>query len=758
LAEVTHTTGKDRRRYWAAERGSDFAGALETRIRDYYSYIGGGQLTHWRELYRAYYGKDPNGTDRSSHRVTDGGEDGSTPEVRQNEFRSELRHILVLATGTRPAIIAKSLTPDYRSQAARRIAESIIDKALSEGALEDRLIEATEMAIVLGEGGLYQWWDPDAGRPLKGEDGQPMVQSVPMPGADDALPPEIAENIGYRDMAPAPEEALTLTRIIREGDIRELALLPDDIVRDPKSKHWPEEAKWVAVRRAVNRWDLAARYPVHAEHILRADSKPTWTETLVDDPEDDRSDDDVVIFEFYHVKSSALPAGKAAVLLDGTVIAEGPMPYDRLPVHIIRPAKEHGKAFGYSKGSDILGPSQALDAAAITALANHDALGFQKLWSRKGSGITIRNLGGGVKVLESTEPPVPLKLMESNEASEKQAAYWKDVIERLSGMNSVARGEPQPSLKSGSALLFVHAQALQANSDIDRAFTRGCTEVFSARIEITRRFCKEKRLIEISGAGKTTLVRSFKGDDLSSVDRVAVDFGSAALRSAAGRMELGKELFAVQALNREQYLSMIATGRFEPATLRPEMLASLIASENELLQNPEIDPNTGVEVIVKVLKTDRHDLHIPEQLILLDDPRARYDNAFVKRVGDHVNAHQYWWVHVWRSEPALAVAMGLPQPPPVTAPIPPPVDAPEMPPLAPDLPAAAPPLGPVGAPVGPPPGAPGAPPPGGEPQQPPPPGIPGVSGGSAVAGLPEMPGMPGPAGNALQGESAGMSM
>jgi hypothetical protein len=762
MAEVAGRTERDPRRYWAAEPADAFAGFLETKIREFYDHIASTEvLEHWRELYRAYHGEDPAGSPRTSRRVTSGGEAGEVPELCQNEFRSVIRQQLVMATGARPAITAESLTPDFRSLMARKMAEAIIKNALARGTLEAVMRGSTEVSLFLGEAGTYQWWDPDAGKPLlDAHDGKPVIETVPL---DDAMPDEMA--IGYRDAAPAPR---TLSRIVRQGDIRELTILPDRIIRDPKAKHWPEDAKWVAVVRPMNRWDLAARYPKHADHVLRASGKAGEWHTILDSPEDELGDDEVWGVDFYHLPSSALPKGRASLYVQGRIIADtldagAEFPYDRLPLHIIRPARKHGSAFGYSKGSDILGPSEALNSAAITALANHDALGFQKVWIRKGSGLGVRDIAG-VKVLESTEAPVPLKLMETNEASFQLADYWKTVIERLSGMNAVARGEPQPSLKSGTALLFVHAQAQTANSDTDLAFTTHCSEVFSARIEIMRRFCKEPRLIEIAGANKATFVRSFKGDDLSSIDRITVDFGSPVLRNHAGRMELGEKLFAAQAITRDQYMDLIATGRWEPVSVRPEMHAALIASENEMIMNPQAGPG-GAPVEPVALKTDRHDLHVPEHRVLADDPYARYDNAFIGRLSAHDAEHLYWWHYMWLFEPASAMAQGLPQPGPLVLPMPPPPrllaslqpGEPPLPVLQPPPPvvAAPPGPGPGGANPGPPPGSPGgAPAPGPGAQQPPPPSMPGADPGA----IPQMPVMPEQAGQAVAGAAPGMAM
>lgn len=747
MAEVERTYDQDPHVYWAAEPVERFAGRLQDKIRKFYDYISSnGQLDLWRKLYRAYYGDDPNGTDRNAREITPGGEDGTIPEVRQNEFRSVLRQTLVMTTSTRPAILAKSLTPDYRSLSGRKIAESIIESALAKGLLERVLIDTTEIGLVLGDSGTYQWWDPDAGRALKdpasGEDLVEVVD-VPDPGAE-----ELDAAVGYRDNAAPPSRRLT--RVIREGDIREVALLPDAIVRDPRSKHGPAHWKWVCAIRPVNRWDLAARYPEHADHILRASSRPPGYQfTIVDAPDDELDDDEIYVGEFYHLPSSPLPEGRVSTYVDGKIVADGPMKaYDRLPVHINRPSKKHGTSFGYSKGADILGPSQALDAAAVTALANHDALGFQKVWVRKGSGFGVRDVGG-IKVLESTEPPVPLKLMESNEASDKQSEHWLGVIQRLSGMNAVARGEPQPSLKSGTALLFVQSQALTANSDVDRGHSELCSDVFSARIEIMRRMCREKRLIEITGANKSTYVISFKGDDLDAIDRVAVEFGSTVLRNTAGRLEIGKELFAAGALTRDQYLEMISTGRFEPATLRPEMHAALIASENEMLRNPELDEQ-GQPIPVVAMKTDRHDQHIPEHIVRLDDPYARLDDAYAGRIFAHVAEHLYWWHYVSMFEPSLAAATGLPVPAPLAMPMPPPptLTKPGAPPLPTLQPPPPPTMAAPGAPGanGPPGGGPpppGAPPGGPAPGPGAPPAIPGLEGEPGLlAGMPDPPSMP----------------
>src|SRR5690606_22417073 len=311
-------------------------------------------------------------------------------------------------------------------------------------------------------------------------------------------------------------------------------------------------------------------HPEHSEHILLAEDDLKWSYTLRDeDPVFSRDGDDVTVFEFYHLSTHALPGGRASTWVGGQVIADGPLLYQRLPVHALIPARKKDEPFGYAKSFDLMAPQQAIDAAASTALANHDALGVQKLWARAGSGLEVRDLGGGVKVIESAEPPVPLRLMESNEASEKQAQYWLSAMERLSGVNSVSRGEPQASIKSGVALAFVDSKSIQSNSDLQRTYRRAWSDVASARIEIMRRFCATPRLVEVSGKSKATSVQEFVGDDLSSIARISVEMGSPMQRTMSGRMAIADTLFGAQAISARQYVDMIATGRLDEVTDAP---------------------------------------------------------------------------------------------------------------------------------------------------------------------------------------------
>lgn len=624
-----------RRQYWAKAPIEELAGEVKRKHREYLEHLRtSGRMELLRRAHNLYYGLDAEGGWNNSAAITTGGDQGELLQLRANEFRSLGEHTLVLTTGSRPSFTARSTNADYESQAQVKLAEQLLDYYLDEKNLEDVAIRACEMAIVASEGWAYIGWDDEAGDDYAADE-QPVFD------AD-------GQQVTDADGQPVYE-----AKIVKAGDIETRVYHPVDVARDVHLESM-EEIQWVVAHRQVNRWDLAKRYPEMSGDILNAPANPDYNTdirlgaTWVDD------EDRVSILELWHDRSPSLPEGRHAVVCGDAVLIDGPLPFESIPFIPMSPSHEMRSSFGYTRQWDLMALQAAYDACLGTAVTNHDAFGVTRVWTKTGSDLSVKDIGSAMVLLESEDPPQVLDISGTNKGAYDLMERLSSEMERISGINSVARGNPEASLKSGSALALVHSMAVQYNSGLQRAYARLWERMGTETLSRLRTFAKAKRVIAVGGKGSMAALQEFEASDIENVRRIKVDLGSAIMRTAAGRKEIADKLLGIGAItDPEKYLEVISTGRLDPVLDGPRNHRLLIVAENEAMSEGET---------VRAVITDDHAAHIREHRTLIDDVSIRQaDDGKITHILAHILEHANLWAGM---SPDLLAALGQ-QPSPI---------------------------------------------------------------------------------------------
>src|SRR5690606_13663300 len=89
------------------------------------------------------------------------------------------------------------------------------------------------------------------------------------------------------------------------------------------------------------------------------------------------------------------------------------------------------------------------------------------------------------------------------------------LMETISGVNSVARGNPEASLKSGAALALVQSMAIQFSQNLQRAYAQLIEDLGTSTINILKDFAAVPRVAAIAGKSNRPMMREFVGDDLN---------------------------------------------------------------------------------------------------------------------------------------------------------------------------------------------------------------------------------------------------
>jgi hypothetical protein len=577
-------------KYFAAQEGDKVAAAVLGKSKTFFEGIQtNGYIDKVKESWRFYHGAYF-GT--SGHKVYFGGEQGEIVHLAVNHYHNIAQHMLVMVTANRPAMTARATNTDYKSIVQTKLADGLLDYYMREKRLEKYLRKAVEYAIVLGAGFIKAEWNATSGEIWDYIDDQPIY----------------------------------------EGDVQFSNLSPFDVVFDNSKEDFTHD--WIVCRTFKNKYDLCAKYPELASRIAGLPTKTDSYRFKFDMTQDRAETEDVAVYEFFHKKTEALPEGRYITFLsDDIVLFDGAMPYRDLPIYRIVPGEVLGTPYGYSPMFDLLPIQDSINSLYSAALTNNHAFAIQNILVPQGSNINTTQLAGGLTVMEydpKAGKPEPFQPTATPSETYNLIATLIKEMETISGVNSVSRGNPEASLRSGNSLALVQSLALQFISGLQQSYVQLIEDVGTGLINMLKDFAQTPRVASIVGLSNRSYLKEFKGSDIELVNRVIVDLGNPLSQTKAGRAEMATNLLQYQKITPEQYFTILKTGNLDVMTENVEKELILIRGENEAMVR-------GDSVVVTAV--DEHLLHIKEHRGVLADPDLRRDPDLVKRTLDHINAH-----------------------------------------------------------------------------------------------------------------------
>lgn len=580
--------------YFASKEAKEAAAVLTRRTEAWTNNLkANGYLEKlkaaWAAYHGAYYDNASNG-----HQITFSGEEGELVNLPVNHVRNLAQHILVMTTATRPTMEARATNTDYKSLTQTLLANGLLDYYMREKRLERYIKTATEYAIVMGAGYIKLAWNATSG-----------------------------EIYDYNEETSTP---------IYEGDVEFYNLSPFDVVVDSTKEHSNHD--WVICRTYKNRHDLAAKYPELRDKILSIQTKAEMLRFRFNMFGYEETDD-IQVLEFYHKRTESVPDGRYMLFLtDDIILHDGPLPYRSLPVFRIAASDILGTPYAYTTVFDLLPLQEALNTLMSTILTNQNAFGVQNVLVPRGADISVNQLAGGLNIIEANTQvgePKALNLTQTPAEVFKMTELLQQQMETLSGVNSVARGNPEASLRSGSALALVQSMAIQFMSGLQGSYVALIEDTGTALIQILKDFAAVPRVAAIAGARNRTYMKEFKGDDLSAVSRVIVDVGNPLARTTAGRVQMAEQMLQMGLIkNPNDYFTVINTGKLEVVHEGTQAELLLIKGENESMMRGEQVP---------VLDIDDHRNHIVEHKAILADPELRKDPELIGLVLGHIQQH-----------------------------------------------------------------------------------------------------------------------
>jgi hypothetical protein len=628
--------------YWAAAPSDEIGDVLQGRVDDYYAYLTSSSLVDlWRKSFYAYYGMLPAASTTGFGLFAVGsiiakGFEGEIAGLKVNQIRNLITHLVVLTTQSRPAMKCRAVNSDSASLAQAYLGDGILDFYLREKKIEIDLKSSVEMALVFGEAFMRLDWNATAGKAYgKGPNGAPVYN----------------------------------------GDIVVKAYNPFDVIRDTSRTAASGHAWYICHDTAVS-YDLAAKYPHLASEILSSTSDISTARRFIDPTKvipaagvGSKQSDLLDVYEFIHEPTPALPTGRYTVMLQGGLtLFDGPLPFSKSPISRISASDIIGCPFGWTIAFDLLGVQEAIDKLYTIVLSNQLSSGVQNFWQPPGNGLNKTQLGGGLNLLESAIKPEVLELCKTPAEIFNFISKLEQVMETLSGVSAVNRGEAPENLKSGSALAFVASQAVTFSSGLQASYNMLIESVGTMIIEILKDFASTPRMAVIAGSFNRPLMKEFIGKDLAQIDRVVVDATSPMSKTTAGKIQIAQDLLQSGLIrNAREYITVVNTGELDP-------LYESEISENISVRAENEDLRAGKPVIALVI--DDHPFHILEHRSILNNPDSRRDPVLVQNVLNHIQEHVDMDLQLQQQNPALLAIIKSPplpgpqQPPQLQAPQP----------------------------------------------------------------------------------------
>jgi|11_taG_2_1085331.scaffolds.fasta_scaffold00996_3 hypothetical protein len=602
--------------YFAADEAEKAASYLEKKTQEWFQNITvNNYISKIKKSWSAYHGNYY----QSSHEISFGGEQGELVNLAVNHYSNLCTHMLNMVTGSRPSFQCRAINTDRKSKIQAELGNGLLEYYMREKRLERNIKAAVEYAIVLGSGFVKMEWNATRGE------------------INDYLDIDPSSIASFDDEDnPLDEDGNILKPIpIYDGDVDFYTLSPFDVAFD-STKESPDLHEWVVIRTFVNRHNLKEKYPQFEDEIMTIATKDQGNANNRISLSSFDKTEDIPVYELYHKRTEAKPEGRYLMYITSDIVLEDTdMPYRDLPILRIAPRNILGTPYGYTSMWDILPLQDAINSLYSTIMTNNNAFGVQNILNPQGNNLKVNQLEGGLNFLEYNDQvgkPEPLQLTATSQETYNFLSILEKTMETVSGINSVARGNPETSLRSGTALALVQSQALQFMSGLQQSYIQLLEDVGTGLINILKDFADAPRIASIAGISSTTKMVEFKSEDLESINRVVVDVGNALAQTPAGRAQIAENLLQMGVITTpEKYLEILNTGNLKGITQSVTNELDTINAENESLLKGSGD--------VIAIATDHHAMHIREHRAVLSDPVLRQDADLVARTLAHIQEH-----------------------------------------------------------------------------------------------------------------------
>ena len=683
--------------YWAAKTADKVIAQLNQKERAYFDYATErGFVAMSKIAYAQDHGLSASGMHWDTQTVSLDGDLGELVRFRVNEVRSFNDQLVTMAVGSRPAFECVATNSDYDSIGQAETADSTVEYVYYHAYGEKKERKTVSRGISYGLSFTWVNWDPTAGDSVK----VPAMVTLP----DGTQAPKRDPMSGKPVKTDDPTGK-------RTGELHMKSLPWWQVVREPETEE-TDEHLWTVVREPRSKYELAGRFPEHAQRLLALQGQDDYTMARLFKMQHASranlsTDDTVIVKHFYHAPSPALKGttnakgddlGKGRyILYAGDVpLMDVPLPFPAIPIIDFCPYEYLATAFGYSPSWDLIAVNQMLDQVVSDVATNLTTFGRQSIWVEEGLGISADDIASGARVLTgkpNSKPPVPIQFAAIPEASKWFLDFLRKLMQSISRLNSVTRGDPDHNITSGQMAALFHSIAIEGISGLQLAVDVHRERVANLILDILKRYAEHEMVVQIAGVDERPYLDTFTRDSLKAIRGVTVKTANPMMRTQAGRMQIAELQLKIPGAIQDpgQLNEILVSGQSKPLYDAARKRRMRIKLEDEkLLEGPQTKmeqppppqpmppPQPGMPPMppppvqqpyehvptVPVHFLDDHAAHINQHYALLASREALENQAIWKAVNVHI-AHHY---KVWKeTAPDRLIAAGM-KPYPMMAP------------------------------------------------------------------------------------------
>lgn len=585
-----------RNQYWAAEKDTDMVVSKVSNFLNVFSLNSDAERSSlssiWSRNLRMYYNSVIN-SDSTDSSLGFGGVDGELIEMHVPAARSDIRKMISIACRQRLHFKAQAESGEYTTKANTVIADSLAheyatDEDIDLNGVREKLLE---LALICGHSFLLNQWDEEKGRPV-------------------------------------------------------FRVIPPWMVTYNFNADSFDSLDWFVVHYFVNRYTLAEEYPKHRDVILNGNTERTainpWS---INFGVMDYSEDDVLVSEFYHKGTPAIPEGRFIKFISETGIEDTANPYldkngnPEIPVAMVSPEMIQPYLIGYPKLCDLL-PLQEMTDHQFSVMATiFSALGVPTILNPRNSGINAANMSG-LKVISyspqlgdgmKAAKPEVLELCKLPPNLLDTINIMQVFQQRISNISGALQGQLPPGVTAASAIATLSANAVEFIEPMSLAVHKALESGMMRAIVQTSLFLQEERTLEIVGPRSATAVATFSAADLKGLKRVNLLTQNPLTLFAGGRQKIAEDYMKMGLIQTpEEYDAVMVYGSLEPVRENVMTKENLVSWENQEMRqgNP-----------VYALATDDHAYHIHKHSLLENDPEIRRRPEILKMINDHKQMH-----------------------------------------------------------------------------------------------------------------------
>lgn len=539
------------------------------------------------------------------------GEMGELLAMAIPHYRALVRHQIALFTSERPAWDPQARSAESASARQVPLARNLLDYIAAIGPLDARLAEQVELMMIAGAGFYLVGWDSNVG--LNGR-----------------------------------------------GWFTNKVFAPWEIAHEKVRTY--DDANWWIARVFESRWDWVARFakddPDKAEEIAELDTDQADFSTAFRSYEGSAVHEDkdrIAVLYVIARPTLACPEGRFSIVArDDLVLYDGPYPYgEDVTLSRMCASEFLGTSVPYCDSWGVLGPAEAYNAILSMMLTRVDTSGVPNFAVTDGSEIEFSDIAGGNAVWKlppGSQLPTVVDLLQIPDVMPAIMQIIGSEMEKVVGINSVTRGQPQENVSSGSMAALLQSMAIQFNSNLERAWILNLERIGTYHLRVFQQMATEEHAISVMGTDNRWTVQSFRGEDVKGVLRTTVKTAGALSKTTAGRAEIADKLLERQAINAQEYMRIISTGQLEPTFAGPVGELTGIKARSEKLMRGEKAPP---------LAWDNHQLCIREFRALLNT-EARDDAKIAEGVIGTLREHLNLWAKITMETPDMLAAIGIP--------------------------------------------------------------------------------------------------